>query len=51
MSAKDIAKRIDTLSSKMTALARELKFEEAAALRDEISDLKQALILLPGIED
>ncbi len=48
MSAKDITKRIDTLTQKMVALARELKFEEAAALRDEIADLKQALILLPS---
>ncbi len=48
MSAKDITKRIDTLTQKMVSLARELKFEEAAALRDEIADLKQALILLPS---
>jgi excinuclease ABC subunit B len=35
----------------MLKLARELKFEEAAALRDEIADLKQALILMPGLDD
>ncbi|MGN1281129.1 MAG: excinuclease ABC subunit UvrB [Succinivibrio sp.] len=51
MSAKDITKRIDELSVKMTSLARELKFEEAASLRDEIADLKQALILMPGLDE
>ena len=34
----------------MKELALELKFEEAAAIRDEIADLRQALILLPGID-
>ena len=51
MSAKQISKRIDELTESMLKLARELKFEEAAALRDEIADLKQALILMPGLDD
>ena len=51
MSAKDILKRVDDLTNQMTKCARELKFEEAAALRDEIADLKQALILMPGLDD
>ncbi len=51
MSAKDITARINTLTNKMVELARELKFEEAATLRDEIADLKQALILLPGLDE
>ena len=34
----------------MIKYARELKFEEAAQIRDEIADLKQALIMLPGLE-
>lgn len=51
MSAKQIAKRIDELSADMLKLARELKFEEAASLRDEIADLKQALILMPGLDE
>ena len=50
LSAKDIIKRIDELTAKMSSFAKELKFEEAAACRDEIADLKQALILIPGIE-
>ena len=51
MTAKEITSRIKVLTDKMVELARELKFEEAAALRDEIADLKQALILMPGLED
>lgn len=51
MSAKEITKRIDELTASMTKYARDLKFEEAASVRDEINDLKQALLLMPGIED
>lgn len=51
MSAKEITKRIDQLTASMTKYARDLKFEEAASVRDEINDLKQALLLMPGIED
>ena len=51
MSAKEISKRIDVLTTQMKDLARELKFEEAAQVRDEIADLKQALILMPGLDD
>ena len=51
MTAKEITSRIKVLTDKMVELARELKFEEAAALRDEIADLKQALILMPGLEE
>ena len=51
MSAKEITKRIDELTASMTKYASELKFEEAASVRDEINDLKQALLLMPGIED
>lgn len=51
MTAKEITSRIKVLTDKMVELARELKFEEAAALRDEIADLKQALILMPGLDD
>lgn len=51
MTAKDITKRIEELSARMIKLARELKFEEAASLRDEIADLKQALILMPGLNE
>ena len=50
INAKDLTKRIETLEKSMKELALELKFEEAAAIRDEISDLRQALILLPGID-
>ena len=50
ISAKDLTKRIETLEKSMKELALELKFEEAAAIRDEIADLRQALILLPGID-
>lgn len=50
ISAKDLTKRIETLEKSMKELALELKFEDAAAIRDEIADLRQALILLPGID-
>lgn len=50
INAKDLTKRIETLEKSMKELALELKFEEAAAIRDEIADLRQALILLPGID-
>ena len=50
INAKDLTKRIETLEKSMKELALELNFEEAAASRDEIADLRQALILLPGID-
>ena len=50
LNAKEISKRIDELSKDMIKYAREIKFEEAAQIRDEIADLKQALIMLPGLE-
>lgn len=46
MDATAILKRIEELEEKMTQCARELKFEEAATYRDEIADLKQALIFV-----
>ena len=35
----------------MVKLARELKFEEAAQIRDEIADLQQQLIMIPGANE
>ena len=43
-----IARRIKSLETKMFAKARELEFEEAAALRDEIEKLKQIELGLTG---
>ncbi|MGN0903001.1 MAG: helicase-related protein, partial [Succinivibrio sp.] len=51
MTPKEVVKRIDELTVQMGNLARELKFEEAALIRDEIADLKQALILMPGLDN
>lgn len=48
MPAKEVQKLIDDLSAQMTAAARELKFELAGRLRDEIFELKKEL---RGIKD
>ena len=41
MAADEVQKLIDDLSQQMAAAARELKFELAGRLRDEIADLKK----------
>ena len=46
--AKDMSKRIDELREQMIKLAKELKFEEAASIRDEIQTLEQDLLLMPN---
>ena len=43
-----IVRRSKQLETRMFAKARELEFEEAAALRDEIEKLKQAELGLAG---
>lgn len=48
MLAKEVQKLIDDLSAQMAAAARELKFELAGRLRDEIFELKKEL---RGIKD
>lgn len=48
LSAHDMAVRIDKLQEQMIKAARVLKFEEAAALRDEIQELQQELLMMPG---
>ncbi len=45
---KALSKRIDELQEQMLKLARDLKFEEAAAVRDEMQELQQQLLMLPG---
>lgn len=50
MSPKELAKQIDKLNEEMLKAARELKFEQAAALRDEMQALQQQLLLMPGRE-
>jgi excinuclease ABC subunit B len=40
----EIAKRIKALEEKMYALARDLEFEAAAQMRDEIGKLRERLI-------
>ncbi len=46
-----LAKEIEKLNTQMVKLARELKFEEAAQIRDEIADLQQQLIMMPGANE
>lgn len=48
MPAKEVQKLIDDLSAQMAAAARELKFELAGRLRDELFELKKEL---RGIKD
>ncbi|KAA8744797.1 excinuclease ABC subunit UvrB [Corynebacterium tuscaniense] len=48
MASDEIQKLIDDLTVQMTAAARELKFELAGRLRDEIADLKKEL---RGVKD
>lgn len=43
-----MSKRIDELREQMIKLAKELKFEEAASIRDEIQTLEQDLLLMPN---
>ncbi|WP_018296339.1 excinuclease ABC subunit UvrB [Corynebacterium lubricantis] len=43
MAADEVQKLIDSLSAQMGAAARDLKFELAGRLRDEIADLKKEL--------
>ncbi|EEI17748.1 excinuclease ABC subunit UvrB [Corynebacterium lipophiloflavum] len=43
MSSKDVQKLIDDLTAQMGAAARELKFELAGRLRDEIAELRKEL--------
>ena len=43
-----VVAEIEALQKRMIELARELKFEEAARLRDVMRALEQVLVLLPG---
>ncbi len=45
-----VVAEIEALQKRMIELARELKFEEAAHLRDVMRQLEQVLLLLPGRE-
>jgi excinuclease ABC subunit B len=45
MSAAQLGKRLATLEKEMLRLARELEFEKAAALRDEIRQIRETLLL------
>lgn len=47
-SADELVKEISSLQKQMVELARELKFEEAAVLRDRMRKLEQVLLMLPG---
>ena len=44
----ELSKTISKLQEQMVKLAQELKFEEAAQIRDEIAALQQQLIMLPS---
>jgi excinuclease ABC subunit B len=48
MTPEQIMKRIKTLEAQMMKLARNLEFEEAARLRDEISQLRSVGLGLGG---
>jgi len=47
MSADQLAAEIDRLEKAMHRHARDLEFEEAARLRDEVSSLRQEMLELP----
>jgi excinuclease ABC subunit B len=48
MSPDQALKRIKKLDAEMMKLARNLEFEQAARLRDEIQKLRQAALGVPG---
>jgi len=48
MSAKSLTRELARLESRMYELARNLEFEEAAATRDQVSQLKKRLLQLTG---
>lgn len=49
--AKDCVNEIERLKQEMLAFSRDLRFEEAAGLRDCIRLLERFLVLLPGREE
>lgn len=50
LTAAELTKQIDEIQTQMVQLARELKFEEAAVLRDQMRELQQLLLMMPGRE-
>ena len=46
----EVVKEIHDLQKQMVALAKELRFEEAAVLRDRMMQLENLLLMLPGRE-
>ncbi len=48
LSPKELKKEIDRLTKRMQTAARELEFERAAELRDEIKELKMTLLQYEG---
>ena len=50
LSPQELSAQIDKLNVQMLKLARELKFEEAAQVRDQMQALQQMLLLMPGRE-
>lgn len=48
LTAAELTKKIDEIQTQMVQLARELKFEEAAVLRDQMRELQQILLMMPG---
>jgi excinuclease ABC subunit B len=49
LSPEQAAKRIKKLEAEMTKLARNLEFEQAARLRDQIQKLRQAAFGVPNM--
>lgn len=49
-SADSITKEIDKIQKQMLELVHELKFEQAAVLRDRMRELERILLLMPGRE-
>lgn len=48
LSTKELANKISELEAKMLKAARELRFEEAAVLRDERNKLQEEFMMIPG---
>ncbi len=48
LSARELVREIDKLREEMIKFASDLKFEEAAKVRDVIQELEQTLLLMPS---
>jgi excinuclease ABC subunit B len=51
LSEKDLGKRIKTLEKQMLEHARNLEFEKAARVRDQLAQLREQVFGAPGHDD